>query len=922
MANQLKPLLIKNIQLMSRQKGTLICQIITPLLCLLFIYIIKLIVEVQIKKSSFGLKLSIPYLFNIPIYSKLKYAEQIIHVESCDEWYLYSFGPNAQDEASKNFFGANNGTIGAPSSGMLTSQKNILQKSCPSVQKMSPYFQDLDKIGNPSEKSINEFIYNRLDELNKLDYSELINDTVISRLPDGAITINEINNKTFSYKMQINDNRIPFYHRSNGVTQFDMYNENTKNYSYYSNVLNGMLWATDLFNKAYINALYPNVTLVSGVQLMPIKLDDNEENIQRIINLAGSTFYPMAISLLMPLFMYAIVLEKENKLIEIMKINGLKMRYYWLSNLIFNYTLYSITIIIFVLVGSVGLKLTMFTSTHPFLLFLTFISWGICQVGLAFFFQAFISNARSATIIGYMVSLWTTIIAASLNFSIYDLPEKYPVWLLLYPTFALCRVFYYMTLRCGYEKCIDRLSDVNDEMVTCFVLLFVMGIVFLFLGIYLYEIIPQEYGVRKSPKFCFKFNCCKKNNNSKLMKKVKTEEDFNVVKDGANSTIANISLQGDFHSLISNEENKNECLVPMNDDEIKLEVDKIKAMSQYEREQYPLVVEELTKVYDSNKKSKTKKEKKSLDNFSICLNKNEIFGLLGPNGAGKTTFFSLLTGIYEPTSGNAWVCGNSIIDNIEKVQEKIGYCPQFDLLWENLSVEEHLYFYSKLKNVKLDYIDENVEITLENLKLVKFRKFLVKELSGGMKRRLSLGISLVGNPAIVFLDEPTTGLDPENKRQIWDILANCKQNKCMILTTHLMDEAEILSDRIGIIVRGHLKCLGSQYKLKKVYGKGFKLCINLIPFSMANKNVVRNEEEFIEDRKENNIRFIKEIFPGANLSEAYKNTLIFEISNEEFDAEILFNKIEEKKESLFITNWAISQVSLEDIFIRLTENDL
>ena len=101
-----------------------------------------------------------------------------------------------------------------------------------------------------------------------------------------------------------------------------------------------------------------------------------------------------------------------------------------------------------------------------------------------------------------------------------------------------------------------------------------------------------------------------------------------------------------------------------------------------------------------------------------------------------------------------------------------------------------------------------------------------------MKRRLSLGISLVGNPSIVFLDEPTTGLDPENKRQIWDILTICKENKCMILTTHLMDEAEILSDRIGIIVHGHLKCLGSQFKLKKIYGKGFKLCINLIPFSM------------------------------------------------------------------------------------------
>lgn len=156
--------------------------------------------------------------------------------------------------------------------------------------------------------------------------------------------------------------------------------------------------------------------------------------------------------------------------------------------------------------------------------------------------------------------------------------------------------------------------------------------------------------------------------------------------------------------------------------------------------------------------------------------------LYRPNGAGKTTFFSLLTGLYEPTSGDAWVRGNSIKTNIDRVQELIGYCPQFDLLWNDLSVEEHLYFYSRLKNVKDDsakivifiYLLKNVENTLKNIKLSEFKEFLVRELSGGMKRRLSLGISIVGNPSIVFLDEPTTGLDPENKRQIWDILSSNK----------------------------------------------------------------------------------------------------------------------------------------------------
>lgn len=117
-----------------------------------------------------------------------------------------------------------------------------------------------------------------------------------------------------------------------------------------------------------------------------------------------------------------------------------------------------------------------------------------------------------------------------------------------------------------------------------------------------------------------------------------------------------------------------------------------------QRNNYPLIVDNLTKVYEST--SKKVKDKKALNGLNLALKNNEIFGLLGPNGAGKTTFFSLLTGIYEPSSGNAWVGGYSIKENIGRVQQLIGYCPQFDLLWNDLSVEEHLYFYSRLKNVE------------------------------------------------------------------------------------------------------------------------------------------------------------------------------------------------------------------------------
>ena len=253
-----------------------------------------------------------------------------------------------------------------------------------------------------------------------------------------------------------------------------------------------------------------------------------------------------------------------------------------------------------------------------------------------------------------------------------------------------------------------------------------------------------------------------------------------------------------------------------------------------------------------------------------------------------------------------------------------------------------------MKNREKDKVNGMVEKILDDVKLKKFRKYLVRELSGGMRRRLSLGVALVGEPPIVFLDEPTTGLDPKNKREIWDILSHCKANRCMILTTHLMDEAETLCDRIGIILKGKIRCLGSQYKLKNNYGKGFKLCINLKPFIVEkNKKDNDDDEHLIIDEKNEKIgfffdkdkikeqnrindqrinkisEFLNEIFiKNCTLMEKHRSAVIYEIGSDVFNPELLFQKLEERKEELEITNWAISQVDLEDIFIKLTENDL
>ena len=938
MVNQVSTILLRNLQTLYHQKSNIICSIITPIMCLFFIWVVKVIVQEEITKTRFSVKLDIPIIFNIPFYSKMKYSNLTAKTTSCEEWYLYDFENKSNTDAQKFF-------------DEMVNSSSTLKSFCdnnPSPFNYSPYFQttkDVQILEN--ETDINSYLYDRAFELNYIDLESLYTEVPLSKVPDGAITIKKLDYKNFEYKMQISDLRLPYYHRGNGVTLFYIYNnvEGAKNYESYPSSLIGMMWGLGLFNRAYISKLYPNLTVISGLQLMPIQLDDNENNIQRVINLVGTLFYPISISLLMPLFMYNIVIEKERQLIEIMKINGLKMRNYWISYFIFDYIVYAVTMIFFIIFGTYVFGLNLFKETDFLLVFLTLVIWGYAQIALAFFFQAFLSNGRTTSVIGYMIALWLIIICTCLNLAMFVIPKEAPYILNIFPSFAMSRIFYYMATYCGYETCIAKFSRINDEVKYALVYMFIGGTIFLCLGVYLYEVLPKQYGIRKNPIFCIE-------DGIKKCQKEKEEEE-NVIREDNKSENNENEKKVDLLIEKDNNENinLNNNIGDNEDEEVRKEliiVRDILDKGYYELRKYPLVCDGLTKIYQTNLKSKDpkKKNKKSLNNFTIHLNDSEIFGLLGPNGAGKTTFFSILTGIYEPTSGNAFIRGNSILKNIEKTYEYIGYCPQFDLLWEDLSVENTLLFYSRMKNKDKKKIYLMVEKILIDVRLVKFRKYLVRELSGGMRRRLSLGVALIGEPPIVFLDEPTTGLDPKNKREIWDILSHCKENRCMILTTHLMDEAETLCDRIGIIIKGKIRCLGSQYKLKNNYGKGFKLCINLKPFTVESYNSNTINDSIKDDKEEkigfffdkdkikeqhriNELRinkissFLNEIFSrNCKLTEKHRSAAIYEIGTDVFNPELLFKKLEERKEELEITNWAISQVDLEDIFIKLTENDL
>ncbi|KAJ1067317.1 hypothetical protein K5549_010435 [Capra hircus] len=180
--------------------------------------------------------------------------------------------------------------------------------------------------------------------------------------------------------------------------------------------------------------------------------------------------------------------------------------------------------------------------------------------------------------------------------------------------------------------------------------------------------------------------------------------------------------------------------------------------------------------------------------------------------------FGLFVGHYPPTRGEIFIDGYDITENITEIRENLGFCPQGDLLFNDLTLSEHLFFYSMVKSIHQKMSPNEISHILSTFDLLEKRDTFSKSLSGGMKRKLSIIIALLGGSKVVILDEPTSGMDPVSRRATWDILQQFKHDRTILLTTHYMDEADILGDRIAIMVKGTLQCCGSSIFLKKTYG--------------------------------------------------------------------------------------------------------
>ncbi|KYO42786.1 ATP-binding cassette sub-family A member 12 [Alligator mississippiensis] len=233
-----------------------------------------------------------------------------------------------------------------------------------------------------------------------------------------------------------------------------------------------------------------------------------------------------------------------------------------------------------------------------------------------------------------------------------------------------------------------------------------------------------------------------------------------------------------------------------------------------------VVLISLTKEYTQSKKTAVK-------DLSFTFYRDQITALLGPNGAGKTMVISMLTGLSPPSSGTIIINGRDMCTHLPAVRLEIGVCPQHDVLFDMLTVQEHLLLYGSVKasHWTKKQLNQQVFRALKDVGLSEHQDKLAGTLSGGMKRKLSIAIAFIGNSRTVVLDEPTSGIDPCSQRSIWDILLKYRAGRTLIFTTQHLDEAEVLSDRIAILQHGQLHCCGSPSYLKEKYGQGHSLTL-------------------------------------------------------------------------------------------------
>ncbi|XP_068227005.1 cholesterol transporter ABCA5-like [Palaemon carinicauda] len=571
--------------------------------------------------------------------------------------------------------------------------------------------------------------------------------------------------------------------------------------------------------------------------------------------------------------MMLVVEEKEKRIKEGMKIMGLRDSVYWLSW----FTIYGGYVVVLSLICIIILPLAkVFVHVNLFLLFILFLLYGCSSIVFALMLTPFFNKAKVAGVVGNLTQV---------AFSLLYYLQVYLGDKISPGTFWAMGLF----SPCAFSMAIDKVLNFDfyggldfDRLWEGEGLPFAGSLIMISLDIFIYlslayyldNVVPSEYGTKRKPWFIF-------------------EKSFWIQPDKGMK----------FSKLLSGENSGFE------DDAIPESPD-LERVSAELKGKAAVRIRHLKKIFHPRGKNPVT----AVDGISLDIYENQITAILGHNGAGKTTLFNILTGMLAPTSGSATVFGMDISDanDLTDIRRVTGVCPQHDIIFMTLTPREHLSFFARIRGIPSNRVTAAVENTLREVDLASKADTKGADLSGGQKRKLSIGIALIGDPRIIFLDEPTAGVDAYSRRRLWALLKNRKQGKVILLTTHFMDEADILADRKAIISKGRLRCCGSSLFLKNKFGLGYHLTL-----------VVDDEVEESTVTKE-----LRKVIKEAQLARHYGKEMSFILPTESVSAfpdlfTLLDQHIKKEVETVGIEGYGISMTTLEEVFLALSgENEV
>ncbi|XP_070649566.1 phospholipid-transporting ATPase ABCA7 isoform X8 [Bos indicus] len=327
----------------------------------------------------------------------------------------------------------------------------------------------------------------------------------------------------------------------------------------------------------------------------------------------------------------------------------------------------------------------------------------------------------------------------------------------------------------------------------------------------------------------------------------------------------------------------------------------------------------------------------ALCGLSLDFYQGHITAFLGHNGAGKTTTMSILSGLFPPTAGSASVLGHDVRTSMVAIRPCLGVCPQYNVLFDLLTVDEHIWFYGRLKGLSAAAVGPEQDRLLQDMGLIPKRHAQTHHLSGGMQRKLSVAIAFVGGSQVVILDEPTAGVDPTSRRGIWELLLKYREGRTLILSTHHLDEAELLGDRVAVVAGGRLCCCGSPLFLRRHLGSGYYLTLAKGPPPLATSKKgeagLKNSMDAGQKREPGSQAssagaaqlwaIVQRHVPGTRLVKDLPHELVLALPYKgALDGSFaeLFHDLDQRLGELGLAGYGISDTSLEEIFLKVVED--